>query len=92
MNPKCFTFHKAKFVPQFQCYVRAVTYDRATRTGHVFMDEGSCTDMPGTIEFFASRGLDVDTIATWQGERPDTAYAKDKSGEWHAYVYGGPRQ
>lgn len=62
-----------------KCRVNRIEYDFDSRSGHLFLPEGNCTDMQGAIEFFLNIDPDVIHIHTWQGGKLDTQYV----------IYGG---
>jgi hypothetical protein len=67
-----------------QCFVRELVYNFATRHGHLFMGEGSCTDMCGAIDTFRRIDPGVIAIATYQDGKPDTGYTF-RDGDWRAH-------
>jgi hypothetical protein len=65
--------------------VDKIGYDFNTRQGTVWMEKGTCTDMPGSIRFFTQIDPSVRRIMTYAGEAPDYLYKLEPNGEWRAW-------
>lgn len=73
----------APFHNELQCYVRSISYDFNERSGIAYLDDGSCTDMLGCIEFFERIDSEVVNIMTLADKKDDTLYTK-RNGKWVA--------
>jgi hypothetical protein len=64
--------------------VLRIDYDVRTRRGRVFMAEGCCVDMTGTIRLFKRIDPQVKAIDTFAGELPDTCYRREHDDHWYS--------
>ncbi|HEV2136558.1 MAG TPA: hypothetical protein VGR47_20230 [Terracidiphilus sp.] len=72
---------------QLQCSVRRIEYDFETRTGIVFMPDGNCVDMSGTLELFSAIDPNVCAVRTFAGSKLDTCYKRITDNQWTASLY-----
>ena len=63
-----------------QCWVLGLTYDFASRTGRLNMEEGACCDMTGCIRLFEAIDPRVLVVQTFSGEKQDTEFRHSKTG------------
>lgn len=71
------------FRDDVSCFVRNLTYDFKAKSGVLYLEDGSCTDMSGCIDLFKRIDPNVSTILTIAGRRKDTAYVLTDGG-WSA--------
>ena len=68
------------------CSVRGLIYDRASRTGRLYMTANHCCDMSGCLDIFKAIDPAVRHVKTFMGEDPDTQYHFDErwkdAGNW----------
>ncbi len=73
------------FRSDVKCSVRKLTYDFEERVGHLFLEDGNCTDMSGCIKLFRAIDPEVVGILTFAGGRKDTGYFL-ANGKWQSRV------
>lgn len=66
------------------CRLLSVSVDVTTRTAHLWLPDGECTDMLGAITYVLQRFPFVAYIRTWSGMHEDTSYIME-DGQWHAW-------
>lgn len=69
---------------RLMCSVIKIEYNFVARAGRLTMDDDNCCDMQGCINLFCAVDADVKEISTYAGNRPDTAYKKQRNGVWLA--------
>ncbi len=75
---------------RLMCAVQSLTYDFRSKTGHLRLEDGHCTDATGCIRFFEQIDPAVETVVTWSGTRRDTSYQRSERGDWTAQAAGRP--
>ncbi len=65
---------------ELMCRVHSISYDFASKTGVLRMDDGNFCDMQGCTGLFERISPDVERIETYSGNEADTFYKKTKAG------------
>ena len=74
------TFHLT-----LQCDVLRVEYNFNSQAGTLYLEDHSCRDMIGCINFFRSIDPEVKQIITFSGDREDTGYTRTTDDKWWSY-------
>ena len=70
---------------RWKCVPLRLDYDFQTRSGHLWLTDGHCVDMSAAVEAFTAIDVQVETIHTWSGDKPDTWYTR-RGGAWEAHL------